>query len=173
MDDTTNKIDIRNHKYMNTVRNHIKEREDYRPELYQLEYKGNMKTKVKELFWTGGYGHKMLPGEVAPTNKAGWDIFFDKDFKKAMNGAYRLTKNSDMLPEAFGELTKMIYQMGETNISGWSNTLKYLREGNYEEAGREVLRGKLEGTVSTWSLQTPARANEVSEMLISLGNNSK
>jgi|TARA_R110000787_G_scaffold197125_1_gene308445 GH24 family phage-related lysozyme (muramidase) len=168
MDD--NKLDIRNNKHMQVVRERVKGHEGYELIPYNLKYKGNMDKAVTEGFLTGGFGHKMLPGEVAPVDKAGWNLVFESDFKKAMDGAYRIMDGSDMQPEAFGVLTAMVFQMGETNISGWSKTIKALKEGNYKEAGLEVLRGNSEGTVSKWSLQTPDRAVEASNLLISLGN---
>ena len=51
--------DIRNDKHMQVTANRIKKHEgkEYTP--YQLEYKGNMDSKVKENFYTVGYGHKI------------------------------------------------------------------------------------------------------------------
>ena len=165
-----NTLDIRNHEYMNVVAERIKEDEGLKYKPYQLEYKGNMSSKVKEDFFTVGYGHRIY-GEVKPVyTQEEVDAFFEEDFKKAKDGAYRLTKDFTLKPEAFGILTEMVYQMGEAKVATFKKTLNYLKEGDYKQAGLEVLRGNAEGTVSNWALQTPKRANRASELLISLSD---
>ena len=56
-----------------TLKEQIKQHEGYRLDVY----------KDTLGFDTGGYGHKILPGEDIPTTKEGWDKLFDQDFDKA------------------------------------------------------------------------------------------
>jgi GH24 family phage-related lysozyme (muramidase) len=163
-----NTIDIRNHEHMSVVAERIKDDEGKKNIPYQLEYKGNMKNKVKEDFYTVGYGHRIYgkPKEFYSNDEI--ESLFEQDFQKAKDGAYRLTKDFTLKPEAFGVLTEMVYQMGEAKVATFKKTLNYLKEGNYKEAGLEVLRGNSVGTVSNWSLQTPKRADRASKLLISL-----
>ncbi len=58
------------------LREQIKEHEGYRLDVY----------KDTLGFDTGGYGHKIIPGEDIPTTKEGWDELFEKDFIRAWNG---------------------------------------------------------------------------------------
>ena len=160
--------DIRNHEHMSVVAERIKDDEGKRNIPYQLEYKGNMKNKVKEDFYTVGYGHKIY-GEVKEFySNDEIEALFEQDFKKAQDGALRLLDGAVIKPEAFGVLTEMVYQMGEKGVGGFKKTLNFLKEGNYKEAGLEVLKGNSAGTVSNWSLQTPKRADRASKLLISL-----
>ena len=55
----------------------VKKEEGFRLETY----------KCTEGHLTGGYGHKMLEGEVPPTDHAGWLKIFERDFARAMTGA--------------------------------------------------------------------------------------
>ena len=81
---------------------HVKSEEGYREDTY----------KCTEGHLTGGYGHKMLDGEVAPTTKEGWEAIFDKDFNTAKMGATELVGSSQNLrPQAFGIVIEMVYQM--------------------------------------------------------------
>ena len=59
---------------------HVKSEEGYREDTY----------KCTEGHLTGGYGHKMLDGEVAPTTREGWEAIFNKDFNTAKIGATEL-----------------------------------------------------------------------------------
>jgi len=160
--------DIRNDKHMQVTANRIKKHEakEYIP--YQLEYKGNMDSKVKENFYTVGYGHK-ITGEVKDIyTEDEIEAFFQEDFKKAQDGALRLLKGAPIKPEAFGILTEMVYQMGENGVSKFKKTLDFLRAGEYAQASFEMLKGNKDGTVSNWALQTPDRAYEASEIMLRL-----
>ena len=55
----------------------IKKEEGFRMEVY----------KDTLGFETGGYGHKMLEGEIPPTDIAGWTKLFERDFARAVTGA--------------------------------------------------------------------------------------
>jgi len=155
-------------KTLEVTANRIKKHEgkEYRP--YQLEYKGNMNKTVKEDFYTVGYGH-VITGKVKDMySEEEIETFFQQDFKKAQDGALRLLDGVAVKPEAFGILTEMVYQMGEKGVSGFKKTLDFLKAGEYKKASEEMLKGASEGTVSNWALQTPDRAYEASNIILSL-----
>jgi lysozyme len=55
-------------------------------------------------------------------------------------------------------LVSMLFQLGLTKFLGFKKTLKYIAEGKYEQAAKEMLDSK-------WAEQTPNRANEISYMI--------
>lgn len=55
-------------------------------------------------------------------------------------------------------LVSMLFQLGLTKFLGFKKTLKYIAEGKYEQAAKEMLD-------SRWAEQTPNRANEISYMI--------
>ena len=116
-----------------------------------------------EGFLTGGYGHKILPGEEIPKDKKGWEELFQKDFKKAQEGAYRLIKkkNIENLP-CIGEeiIIEMVYQMGETGVGKFRKMFKALKKEpkSYIEAATEMMD-------SRWANQTYSRAWELSNRM--------
>ena len=61
-------MEITNLNLIDVWKDRIKEHEGFRLEPYNLSY-GN----VTESFQTGGYGHRIIPGEEIPTTKEGWD----------------------------------------------------------------------------------------------------
>ena len=129
------------------LKERIKEHEGYRLDTY-IDTLG---------FKTGGYGHKMLPGEEAPKDKEGWDRIFEEDFDKAWNLMEKFCIENDLdLPvKAKGIICEMIFQMGFAGVSKFRNMIRYLKEGNYPDAANEMLR-------SRWYRQTPNRARALS-----------
>ena len=161
------------------VKKKIKDDEDLKILPYTLKYtekdsKGNKKLIV-ENFQTGGYGHKILKGETAPKEgytKAYWEGVFEKDFELALNGARNIIPEENLDPKAFGVLVEMVYQMGETNVKGFKNTIKHLKNGEYSKAADQLLynfdeNGDIKGWTN-WHKQTPNRANEAAKLLSSL-----
>ena len=161
------------------VKKKIKDDEDLKILPYTLKYtekdsKGNKKLIV-ENFQTGGYGHKILEGEIAPKEgytKAYWEGVFEKDFEIALNGARNIIPEENLDPKAFGVLVEMVYQMGETNVKGFKNTIKHLKNGEYSKAADQLLynfdaNGDIKGWTN-WHKQTPNRANEAAKLLSSL-----
>lgn len=128
----------------------VKEHEGYRLDPYFCT----------EGFLTGGYGHKILEGEVVPTTKEGWDLLFEKDFNKAWDSMKELcSKNElDIHIKAQGILCEMIFQMGANGVSKFKNMLLALRNKSYTVAAKEMLD-------SRWAKQTPNRAKELSSRM--------
>jgi len=81
----------------------VKKEEGYRLETYHCT-EGHL---------TGGYGHKMLEGETAPTDHAGWLVLFERDFARAVTGADDLLMLCpDINDSARNIVVEMVYQMG-------------------------------------------------------------
>ena len=128
----------------------IKEHEGYRLDPYHCT----------EGFLTGGYGHKILPGEEVPTTKEGWDNLFEKDFNKAWDSMDRLcTEHSlNIANKAKGILCEMIFQMGFAGVSKFRNMIVALQNNSYTTAASEMLD-------SRWAKQTPNRAQALSKQM--------
>ena len=137
-------------------------------EPYQLEYeyedKDGKTIKVKEDFFTGGYGHRILKGEKVPEEgytEQYWEGVFDKDFETAYDGALKLL-GKDANAKALGVLTEMIFQIGYDGVAnpdtGFDKTLTYMKNGLWELASVEMLD-------STWAIQTNRRAVELSKLM--------
>lgn len=58
-----------------------------------------------------------------------------------------------------GVLVEMAYQLGLAGLLGFKKFLAAAREGNWEEAGKEMLD-------SLWARQTPARAKRLMEIFV-------
>jgi len=109
-------------------------------------------------FETGGYGHKILPGESIPTDRSGWEALFESDFQLAVNGATNLVGDYDIAEEAREVIIEMVYQMGETGVSKFKNALAHLKEQRYKECSLELLD-------SRWAIQTPNRAKRLAQIM--------
>jgi len=130
----------------------IKKEEGFRMEVY----------KDTLGFSTGGYGHKMLEGEDAPTDMAGWTKLFERDFAKAVSGADELLILCPNINDnARNIVVEMCYQMGSYGVSKFKGMLKALQESDYKVASEEMLD-------SRWATQTPKRAMRMSERMGSL-----
>ena len=55
-------------------------------------------------------------------------------------------------------LLNMSFQMGVAGLLGFTNTLKMIREGNFDGAATGMLQSK-------WAMQTPERAQRLSEQM--------
>tara|TARA_Y100000361_G_scaffold10605_1_gene8527 strand:- start:337 stop:951 length:615 start_codon:yes stop_codon:yes gene_type:complete len=149
------------------LKKRIKKHEGYRELPYNLEYKTTDGKVVKENFSTAGYGHVIQEGEVEPEGgytKAYWEGVFEKDFKNAHDGALKLLGDSNVHPTAVGIVTEMIYQMGYNGVSKFTNTLKLIKDGRYQDASIEMLD-------SNWAKQTEGRAIDLSKIMKSLEAN--
>ena len=164
------------------VKKKIKDDEGFKMLPYTLKYDrkrvegGEIQVKtVIENFQTGGYGHKILEGEKPPKEgytKAYWEGVFEKDFEIALNGARSIIPEDNLDPKAFGILVEMVYQMGTTNVKGFKNTIKHLKNKEYSKAADQLLynfdeNGDIKGWTN-WHKQTPNRANEAAETLSKL-----
>jgi len=124
------------------LKERIKKHEGYRVDVY----------KCSEGFDTGGYGHKIIPGEEIPTTKEGWNKLFEKDFQTACEGADRVLGDIDIDTNAKEIIIEMVYQMGEGGVSKFKGMLSALSDGRYTDASDEMID-------SLWYRQTPNRAS--------------
>ena len=124
------------------LKERIKKHEGYRVDVY----------KCSEGFDTGGYGHKIIPGEEIPTTKEGWNKLFEKDFQTACEGADRVLGDIDINTNAKEIIIEMVYQMGEGGVSKFKGMLSALSDGRYTDASDEMID-------SLWYRQTPNRAS--------------
>jgi len=149
------------------LKKRIKKHEGYRELPYNLEYKTTDGKVVKENFSTAGYGHVIQKGEVEPKGgytKEYWEGVFENDFKNAHDGALKLLGDNNVHPTAVGIVTEMIYQMGYNGVSKFTNTLKLIKDGRYQDASIEMLDSK-------WAQQTDERAIDLSQIMKSLEAN--
>jgi lysozyme len=127
----------------------IKKEEGFRMEVYEdtLGHK------------TGGWGHKMMPDDVVPKDKIGWQVYFDKDFDRAKNGCEELLTLCPDIPETAKHIVlEMVYQMGAYGVSRFKGMLKALQDEDYKLAAVEMLD-------SRWAKQTPNRANRMAQRM--------
>lgn len=130
----------------------IKKEEGFRMETYYCT-EGHL---------TGGYGHKMLEGEEAPKDKAGWDKLFERDFARAVTGADDLLMICPDIDEtARNIVVEMVYQMGAYGVSKFKGMLKALQDEDYKQASVEMLDSK-------WAKQTPNRAKRMAERMANI-----
>ena len=134
---------------MNELKERIKQHEGYREEVY-IDTLG---------FKTGGYGHKILPGEYIPKDKAGWEAVFDEDFDQAYEGATNLVGHMELHDTAYEVVVEMCYQMGEMGVSKFKKMLQCLEIKDHLGASQEMLS-------SRWAQQTPERAESLSDILM-------
>jgi len=127
----------------------IKKEEGFRMEVY----------KDTLGFETGGYGHKMLEGEEAPTDMAGWTKLFERDFAVAVSGSEELLMLCPNIHEtARNIVVEMCYQMGSYGVSKFKGMLSALQDSDYKTASIEMLD-------SRWAVQTPNRAKRMSQRM--------
>ena len=138
---------------METVKERIKKHEGFRNKVYK-------DTLGKK---TIGYGHLCVEDHWVD----GWtysDVelnkVFDKDFKKAKDGASKLYDGGEISDTAKEIIIEMVFQLGPTGVSKFKNMWAALKESppNYKTASSEMLD-------SRWAKQTPSRAKELSNIM--------
>jgi lysozyme len=124
------------------------------------KHEGYCKTVYKDTlgFETGGYGHKIIPGESIPTDRSGWEELFESDFQRAVDGSERILDGFDIDARAREVIIEMVFQMGEAGVSKFKNALSHLKEKRYIECAGEMLN-------SRWRKQTPVRAKKLAEIM--------
>ena len=138
---------------METVKERIKKHEGFRNKVYK-------DTLGKK---TIGFGHLCVEDHWVD----GWtysDVelnkVFDKDFKKAKDGASKLYDGCEISDTAKEIIIEMVFQLGPTGVSKFKNMWAALKESppNYKQASSEMLD-------SRWAKQTPSRAKELSNIM--------
>ena len=124
------------------------------------EHEGYCETVYKDTlgFETGGYGHKIIPGEDIPTDRSGWEALFESDFQRAVDGAENILSGYDIAEAAREVIIEMVFQMGEGGVSKFKGALSNLKEQRYSECAAEMLD-------SRWANQTPNRAKALASVM--------
>ena len=124
------------------------------------EHEGYCETVYKDTlgFETGGYGHKIIPGEDIPTDRDGWEDLFESDFQRAVDGASRILDGYDIDDTAREVIIEMVFQMGEGGVSKFKSALSHLYNQRYTECAGEMLN-------SRWRNQTPMRAKKLADIM--------
>lgn len=110
-------------------------------------------------FWTIGVGRlidKRKGGGITPEESA---YLLSNDINKREAELLRRAPwMAHLDPVRFGALLNMAFQMGVDGLLGFTNTLKLVRDGDYEGAASNMLRSK-------WAEQTPERAKRISKQM--------
>lgn len=134
------------------LKDRIKEHEGFRNTIY----------KDSLGFATIGYGHLIKEDdpfvEGHTYSQKLLNDYFEIDFTNAVVGAERLLGNQAMNYKAKCVIIEMVFQLGMTGVSKFKNTLKAVKEEDWDTAADEMLD-------SVWAEQTPERANELSSTM--------
>ena len=134
------------------LKDRIKEHEGFR----NVVYKDSLG------FATIGYGHLVKKDdpfvEGHTYSQKLLNDYFELDFTNAVIGAEHLLGNHDMNFKAKCVIIQMVFQLGMTGVSKFKNTLKAIKEEDWDTAADEMLD-------SVWAEQTPERANELSSII--------
>jgi lysozyme len=134
------------------LKDRIKEHEGFRNTIY----------KDSLGFATIGYGHLVKEDdpfvEGHTYSQKLLNDYFELDFTNAVVGAERLLGNQAMNYKAKCVIIEMVFQLGMTGVSKFKNTLKAVKEEDWDTAADEMLD-------SVWAEQTPERANELSSTM--------
>ena len=133
------------------IKDRIKKHEGYRDIIYtdSLGYK------------TIGYGHLVIEDGFIPGvqySKKELEEVFEKDFAIAVQGANKLIGDFDIDDDAFGVVVEMCFQLGFPRVLKFKFFLAALQKQDYEKAAEEML-------LSKWHEQTPARCQELSNIM--------
>ena len=133
------------------IKDRIKKHEGYRDIIYtdSLGYK------------TIGYGHLVIEDGFIPGvqySKKELEEVFEKDFAIAVQGANKLLGDFDINDDAFGVVVEMCFQLGFPRVLKFKFFLAALQKQDYEKAAEEML-------LSKWHEQTPARCQELSNIM--------
>ena len=102
---------------------------------------------------TGGWGHAFHVGSTLP--KHIWENVFTYDFNRFKVERERLIEEynlHDLDHVRRLVLIDMLFNLGPKGVRGFKNTLKYIQEGNYEQAASNMLKSK-------WASQVKSRAD--------------
>lgn len=83
----------------------------------------------------------------------------DNDIKRRAEDLVRLFQWTNTLDDArFGVLLNMSFQLGISGLAAFKKTLSLIESGHYDQAAIEMLDSK-------WAIQTPGRANRLSQQM--------
>jgi len=133
------------------LKNRIKKHEGFRDTIY-LDSLGKK---------TIGYGHLVTEDGILPGiqySKKELDELFEKDFSTALKDTTKLVGHLDLPNKAFNVVIEMCFQLGLPKVTKFVNFLDALKKHDYNRAANEML-------LSKWHEQTPARCQELSNII--------
>jgi lysozyme len=134
------------------LKERIKKHEGFVPKIY----KDSLGKK------TIGYGHLITEEDTYEEgkeySKEDLEVCFEKDFNNAVQSAKTVIADIDLHPTAEEVIIEMCFQLGGNGVSKFKNMWACLGDGDYVNAANEMLD-------SRWYLQTPQRAQSLSDMM--------
>ena len=103
---------------------------------------------------TIGYGYNLEEGisqDVA-------DHLFDESYLKVRRDCRKFLWFEHLCPARQAVIENMIFNLGLTRFSKFANTIRFIEEGDFKEAGDEMLRSK-------WARQVGYRSEELAQMM--------
>lgn len=105
---------------------------------------------------TIGVGRNLDDRGLRPSEIA---LMLDNDIDEAIAIARKLVASYDKLSEERkAVLINMAFNLGETRLAGFVNTIKYINEGNYKQAAANM-------RMSVWYKQVGARAERLAKIM--------
>jgi lysozyme len=131
------------------LRDQLKRHEGWVPHAYQ-DHLG---------FWTIGYGRLIDKNRGGRITLMEGEMLLDNDINRVVDELRRRLPWFERLPERKKQaLANMAFQMGVHGLLQFKRTLAAVELGQYKDAQKHALESK-------WARQTPARAQEVAQML--------
>lgn len=113
--------------------------------------------------WTVGVGHNMEDGELS---EAVISMIFQEDLRDTRRDAMKFSWFEELNEPRQAVILNMIFNMGLPRFSGFKNTIDLIRQGLYQSAADEMLRGSAPDGKSKWYHDVKAhRAERLAEMM--------
>lgn len=110
-------------------------------------------------YWTIGIGRLIDKRKGGGLSDAEIDYLLDNDIKTKTGEVVKaLPWVNGLDPVRRDTLIAMAFQMGTEGLTGFRNTLEYVRAGEYRAAGLGMLQ-------SRWAQQTPIRAERMARQM--------
>lgn len=110
-------------------------------------------------FWTIGYGRLVDPARGGGISQEEGALLLSNDIERVVRSLHDRIPWFARLPSRKKQaLSNMAFQLGVNGLLGFRRMLKAVQHQNWSAARREALD-------SRWAKQTPARAQEIADML--------
>ena len=152
---------------INQIMERVIKHEGYKPEVYKdtkgiptvgVGFNLSRKDSAQRLKSVGADFQAVLSGRQKLTDSQIKSLL-KQDLMTAANDAKSLVKNFSSLPmNVQGVLTEMVFNLGKTGLSKFSNFLNNIYSNNFQAASSEMLN-------SAWAKQVGARANTLAQII--------
>lgn len=110
-------------------------------------------------YWTLGVGHLVDERRGGKVSQAVVDLMLDEDMEQAEKDARSLVPGFDALDDTRKlVVASMSFQLGKTRFGLFTNTLKAINEGRWDDAAVGMRN-------SLWAKQTPERAEKLAQAM--------